>query len=374
MAQFATNGPFVREVAGVYAGTCRADLPAIPGGVGFFYGVSSDGRVVRGVLVPGFRYGCPDNGGTARLERGTLVVYSLWVGAPLPRARWAGEHIAYRLGVRNGSNRVRWDDSGYVLAFCGRRGSRSGRSEVSIEATTAGRERGNSQFGGNLVTLMTTSSPALLPAETIRRALGEFNLEVSEQQIVCIQQYMKILLAWNEKINLTAIRDPLEILYRHFCESMYAAVAVPVENGRLADVGSGAGFPGIPLKIMRPELQVFLIESNLKKATFLAEVLRNIELPDTRVLVSRYEELGEEVAPLDFVCSRAVGEFEPFLVWAASERIAAKQVILWIGGRDLDQARKGAEWEWREPISVPHSLRRYLLVGTRKSGTVGATT
>jgi 16S rRNA (guanine527-N7)-methyltransferase len=178
---------------------------------------------------------------------------------------------------------------------------------------------------------------------------------------------MTLLLAWNEKINLTAIRDPLEILYRHFCESMFAAVAVPVEHGRLADVGSGAGFPGIPLKIIRPELQTFLVESNMKKATFLAEVLRNIELPETRVLVSRYEELGEEIMPLDFVCSRAVGEFEPFLAWAASDHVAAKQVILWIGGRDLDQARRGMNWEWREPIAVPNSLRRYLLVGSRKS-------
>ncbi len=221
---------------------------------------------------------------------------------------------------------------------------------------------------------MTTPSPEVLSAETILRASGEFQLNLNEQQVLYIQQYMKLLLAWNEKVNLTAIRDPLEILYRHFCECMYAATAVPVENGRLADVGSGAGFPGIPLKIMRPELQVFLIESNMKKATFLAEVLRTIELPDTRVLVSRYEELGEEVTPLDYVCSRAVGDFEPFLAWAASQRIAAKQVILWIGGRDLDQVRKGTEWEWREPIAVPHSLRRYLLVGSRKSANVDATT
>jgi 16S rRNA (guanine527-N7)-methyltransferase len=213
---------------------------------------------------------------------------------------------------------------------------------------------------------MTTTGPGLLSEDTIRRALGEFQLTASEQQVIYIQQYMTLLLTWNEKINLTAIRDPLEILYRHFCECMYAAVAVPVENGRLADVGSGAGFPGIPLKIIRPELQTFLVESNMKKATFLAEVLRTIPLPDTRVLVSRYEELGEELMPLDYVCSRAVGEFEPFLAWAASERVAAKQVILWIGGRDLDQARRGMDWDWREPIPVPNSLRRYLLVGTRK--------
>jgi 16S rRNA (guanine527-N7)-methyltransferase len=215
---------------------------------------------------------------------------------------------------------------------------------------------------------MTTTSPAALSPETIRRALGEFSLAPTEQQVIYIQQYMKLLLTWNDKVNLTAIRDPLEILYRHFCECMFATAAVPVENGRLADVGSGAGFPGIPLKIMQPDLQVFLVESNMKKATFLAEVLRNIELPETRVLVSRYEELGEEVTPLDFVCSRALGDFAPFLAWAASQRVAARQVILWVGGRDLDQVRReGLDWEWREPITVPNSLRRYLLVGTRKA-------
>jgi 16S rRNA (guanine527-N7)-methyltransferase len=213
---------------------------------------------------------------------------------------------------------------------------------------------------------MLTPAPAALSSETIRRALGEFQLSANDQQVLQIQQYMKILLAWNEKINLTAIRDPLEILHRHFCESMYAAVAIPVENGRLADVGSGAGFPGLPLKIIRPDLQVFLIESNLKKATFLAEVIRELGLSEARVLVGRYEELGEEVAPLDFICSRALGEFAPFLEWAHSQQIAAKQVILWIGARDLPEIQKIRTWEWRDPIPVPNSLRRLLLVGTKK--------
>jgi 16S rRNA (guanine527-N7)-methyltransferase len=214
---------------------------------------------------------------------------------------------------------------------------------------------------------MTTPVPAPLSAEIIRRALAEFQLSANDIQVLQIQQYIMVLLTWNEKMNLTAIRDPLEILNRHFCESMYAAGAVPVENGRLADVGSGGGFPGLPLKIMRPDLQVFLIESSIKKATFLAEVVRDLELTDARVLVGRYEELGEEVAPLDFVCSRALGEFAPFLEWASSERIAAKQVILWIGARDLPEIQKIRTWEWREPIPVPNSLRRLLLVGARKT-------
>ncbi len=221
---------------------------------------------------------------------------------------------------------------------------------------------------------MTTHVPAPPSAAVIRRALGEFKLPAYDDQVLQIQQYIKILLMWNERVNLTAIRDPLEILYRHFCESMYAAVAVPVEEGRLADVGSGGGFPGLPLKIIRPGLQVFLVESNIKKVTFLAEVIRELGLSGAQVLARRYEELGEEVAPLDYVCSRALGEFPGFLEWASSEQIAAKEVILWIGARDLDEIQKVSGWDWREPIPVPHSLRRLLLVGANKAKSVGAST
>jgi 16S rRNA (guanine527-N7)-methyltransferase len=213
--------------------------------------------------------------------------------------------------------------------------------------------------------MLTSSSPPL-PAELIVKALREFQLEPSPVQVSAIQQYIAVLLAWNEKINLTAIREPIEILYRHVCESMYAAMAIPLTAGRLADVGSGAGFPGLPLKIARPDLNVFLVESNIKKATFLAEVVRELNFTETRVLVSRYEELNEEVAPLDYVCSRALGEFERFLNWAHSPQVAAKQAILWAGGRDLIEIRSVKGWRWREPIAIPKSLQRFVLVGTRE--------
>ena len=213
---------------------------------------------------------------------------------------------------------------------------------------------------------MLTTNAAPLSADAINKALREFKIEATTEQIALIQRYMSLLLVWNEKINITAIRDPLEMLYRHFCESMYAAVAVPLQGGRLADVGSGGGFPGLALKIIRPELQVFLIESNVKKATFLAEVVRELAIADTRVLVSRYEELGEEITPVDFVCSRALGEFDKFLNWAGSERVAASQVVLWTGGRGVEEIRKIRGWGWREPVPIPHSLQRFLLVGSRE--------
>jgi 16S rRNA (guanine527-N7)-methyltransferase len=213
---------------------------------------------------------------------------------------------------------------------------------------------------------MSTTVEKPLSDDVIRRALSEFNVSVSPDQVACIQSFIRLLRQWNEKLNLTAIRDPLEILHRHFCESMFAATAIPLSSGRLADIGSGPGFPGLALKIIQPELDVFLVESNIKKGTFIAEVIRELGLNGARVLISRYEELGEEVAPLDYVCSRALGEFESFLNWAGSDRVAAGRVILWVGGRDLEDVRKSALWDWQEPIAIPNSLRRFLLVGTKK--------
>jgi len=213
---------------------------------------------------------------------------------------------------------------------------------------------------------MTTSSPSVPSAAAIHRAMGEFGLKLDDKQVQQIQQYTELLLAWNDKINLTAIRDPLEILYRHFCESMYGVTALPVEKCRLADVGSGGGFPGLPIKILRPDLDVFLIESNVKKATFLAEVIREIELTNAKVLVSRFEELdAEEVAPLDFVCSRALGDFARFLDWAGSPRVSASRALLWLGGRDLEEVRAIPGWSWDSPRPMPHSLQRVLLSGFR---------
>jgi 16S rRNA (guanine527-N7)-methyltransferase len=201
----------------------------------------------------------------------------------------------------------------------------------------------------------------------IQRALAEFELTATEHQVLQIQQYIELLLRWNEKVNLTAIRDPIEVLYRHFCESMFGAVVMPLEQCRLADVGSGAGFPGVPMKIIRPALDLVLIESNIKKATFLTEVVRELGLASVRVLVRRYEELSEEVAPLDIVCSRAVGDFGPFLDWASSPMLGTERIALWIGGQDAELVRQMPleGWEWEEPKPLPHSLRRFVLTAKR---------
>jgi 16S rRNA G527 N7-methylase RsmG len=121
------------------------------------------------------------------------------------------------------------------------------------------------------------------------------------------------------------------------------------------------------LKIIRPGIELFLVESNIKKATFLTEVVRELGLVGVRVLVSRYEELSEEIAPLDVVCSRAVGDFKPFLEWASSAAIGSEKVALWIGAQDAAMVSQLGDWTWRDPDAIPHSLRRFILIGARKS-------
>ena len=116
--------------------------------------------------------------------------------------------------------------------------------------------------------------------------------------------YLDLLLRWNGRTNLTAIREPEQIVTRHFGESLLLARLVPSDAQTLLDLGSGAGFPGIPIQLLRAGLCVTLAESQGKKASFLREVVRALGLP-TRVHAGRAEELASET-PFDVVALRAV--------------------------------------------------------------------
>ena len=179
-----------------------------------------------------------------------------------------------------------------------------------------------------------------------------------------IRAYISLLLRWNERISLTTVTDPHEILKFHFGESVFAAPSVPIQFGRLADVGSGAGFPGIPLAMLVTELQVTLIESNLKKASFLSEVIRTLDLPNVSVIRSRMENLQSNLPAFDFVTARAVGAFDDLLAWSASALTPSGKLILWISGKDAAEIARTPEWSWREPIHIPGSRARFLLVGS----------
>ena len=179
-----------------------------------------------------------------------------------------------------------------------------------------------------------------------------------------IRAYVSLLLRWNERISLTTVTDPHEILKFHFGESFVAVPSVPINFGRLADVGSGAGFPGIPLAMLVPELQVTLIESNLKKTAFLSEVVRTLDLPHVSVLRSRMENLQSNLPAFDFVSARAVGAFDDLLAWSASALTASGKLILWISWQDAAGIARTPGWSWREPIHISGSRARFLLIGS----------
>jgi 16S rRNA (guanine527-N7)-methyltransferase len=224
-----------------------------------------------------------------------------------------------------------------------------------------------------------------------------------------ISTYIDILVRWNARINLTAIHDPEEIVTRHFGESLFAArhlfareaksvsdkggtVALqrrvtrqeearalvpgandqrPATDGQrdiatLADLGSGAGFPGLPIKLWAPHIALTLIESNHKKATFLREVARALTLTDIDIQTARAESLTPD--SFDIVTLRAVERFEAILPIAANLLRPNGRLALLIGARQEDQAHRTLpRLLWSSPIPVPNSRARILLLSQSPS-------
>src|SRR3954471_10994460 len=187
--------------------------------------------------------------------------------------------------------------------------------------------------------------------------------ELSGAQLAQLSDYLDLLLRWNEKTNLTSVREPEEIVKRHFGESLFLAVALSGEAAATAiDVGSGAGFPGIPLKIYSPQIAVTLIESQNKKATFLKEVIRKLTLTNINVFSGRAETLTVDA---DLVTVRAVERFEQSLPVAAKLVSPTGRLALLIGAGQVAAAEKLLPGFEISTAAVPESRQRVLLVARR---------
>ena len=198
--------------------------------------------------------------------------------------------------------------------------------------------------------------------------LSRYGIVTDEELRVKILAYMSLLEMWNRRISLTKITDPMSVLKFHFGESFFAAPALSIVDGRLADVGTGAGFPGIPLKMICPKLQVTLIESNLKKCAFLAEAIRTLNLDGIKVVQNRMEDLISPECVFDFVAARAIGHTQELLRFAGKFLSSSGKVILWLGDGDTSLiSSKFTHWRWSPSKRIPFSDRRSLLVGERLS-------
>jgi len=197
--------------------------------------------------------------------------------------------------------------------------------------------------------------------------LAPFLGSASLPDIQPISTYIDILLRWNSRINLTSIREPEDLVTRHFGESLFAARHLFPAAGEgtaitLADVGSGAGFPGLPIKLWAPGISLTLIESNHKKATFLREVARVLTLTGIDIRNVRAETLAQ--SSFDVVTLRAVERFETILPVAAGLVSLSGRLALLIGSAQSSEARAILpSFSWSDPLSIPLSDTRILLVG-----------
>lgn len=201
-----------------------------------------------------------------------------------------------------------------------------------------------------------------LSVDEIQRTLSTYGFSANPAYCEQVTIYVELLLHWNRKVSLTAVTEPREILKFHFGESLLGIEAAAIENGRLADLGSGAGFPGIPIAMAKPGLEAMLIESNTKKAAFLEEVRRDLSLKNVSVHKGRIEELSPS-EKFDFVAARALGRHREFLGWTGKRLLEGGRAVLWLSSAAFGEVKGVPGWEWREPVQIPGTKDRFVAVG-----------
>jgi len=183
-------------------------------------------------------------------------------------------------------------------------------------------------------------------------------VDLSDSQIAQLHEHYELLQRWNQKINLTSIPSGPEAVIRHYCESLFFAANLPVtEQARIADLGSGAGFPGVPMAILRPECAIVLIESHQRKAVFLREATRG--LGSVVVLASRAQDVEMS---FDWLVSRAV---DPKDVLRNTPRLAP-HIGLMLGEDDWESLKSNQAIAWGEPIRLPWGDRRLCVFGVSR--------
>jgi len=201
-----------------------------------------------------------------------------------------------------------------------------------------------------------------MEASALRELLARFIPagELDDALLASIQIHLDLLIRWNQRINLTAVRSPEEMVLRHFGESLFAARQLfPRDSTRdVFDLGSGARFPGLPLKYWAPQLRLTLIEGHGKKATFLREVGRALQLPDVTVLNARAESCSGRAS---LVTMRAVEKFDLALVAGSKLLAPGGSLAVLIGEAQRERALAILPAGDSAAVRLPSSDQRILL-------------
>ncbi len=206
--------------------------------------------------------------------------------------------------------------------------------------------------------------------ETVKSQLN--NIDLSENQYKQFYDYMNLLIEWNQKINLTAIIDPEEIIRKHFVDSLTILPYIE-KNQKIIDIGTGAGFPGIPLKIVRPETNFTLLDSLNKRILFLEEIIKELNLEKIEAIHGRAEEyinINNKREKYDIAVSRAVAELPTLLEYLLAYVKVGGKCICMKGPKAMEEIEKskkaidvlGGKIEKIENIQINGGLDRNIII------------
>ena len=210
-------------------------------------------------------------------------------------------------------------------------------------------------------------------SEKIKNKFQYLNIEINNNQINNYFNYMNLLIEWNEKINLTAITDSEEIILKHFVDSITINKYIN-KNSNLIDIGTGAGFPGIPIKIIRDDIKITLLDSLNKRIIFLNEIINNLNLKDIVAIHGRAEDFGinnKFREKYDFATSRAVAPLNYLLEYMMPFIKVGGTCICMKGSNIEDELnisknaiiKLGGKVEYKEKIILPESdIERNIII------------
>ena len=193
-------------------------------------------------------------------------------------------------------------------------------------------------------------------ADLLQRELAAW-VALSPEQVSRLYEHYGLLERWNRRMNLTSVEPGRELVVRHYCESLFFAAQLENHSSSVVDIGSGAGFPGVPIAILKPDSRVSLVESNQRKAVFLREATRH--MANVSVVAQRAETVSHS---FDWLVSRAVN---PKDVVGLVPRLASR-IGLMLGESDFLEIRNAKHIAWSEPIQLPWGDRRICVLGVSR--------
>jgi len=196
----------------------------------------------------------------------------------------------------------------------------------------------------------------------IRQGVGAFDIILTEQQIRLFYQHAEELMHWTRKVNLTAIKDPREIAIKHFVDSLGPSnFLIPMKT--VLDVGSGGGFPGLPLKVLHPYIDLTLVDAVRKKTSFIQHVIRRLKLKGAKAIHTRVEDLRQQKAfiPFDTIICRAFSDLA-FIIFNALPLLSpGGKIVVWKGRMPENEIKELQTCFPVETLSLEMTIEPYRL-------------